>query len=978
MAALAVSQALSAQTFLHPGLLHSEAALDRISTQLEAGDNASVMAGWKRFNENVLLTKNRDGWIDAITGDQLIRGGAGQNFAHCERDFGMCYVKALYWRLKRNSSKASERSLAQTRAEEAVYLLNRYAKKISGISGDTNYALLCGFQGWQVAGAAELLRDFEGWSDYDQQTFRQWLYDVWYTQCCYFLHTQHGQCDAHYMSNWPAANITSMQAIGIYLDDPFIYNYAMQHIKRGTTNASLSTDLCGRAPEGVEFKGFLPYFWDVATYNAEHGTRYQAPLGFLNQNQENTRDQGHSQVALGAQLQTCEQAWTQGDDLYGIGNQMLAGGVEYTAGWVSADETDTDFLTQYPNGPWWTDCGKSETRQPSISYDSRTNRTPVYQMAINHYGRRMGLDMPYARQAKALCGVEGGAGFAPYYYSDIIGFGDLLYNEDSLTARPTRLRGELTMVSGSAPAVVLTETTQTILPGLTAGQHQAFPELSCIAKGSVVRLEPSVADGTEDTGHWRWDDDTSIITRVREVSVDHSMVLRARYVNAEGVESVQMFSLHCEGDGFRPRFQPYATVNKVTAADTLVTVARGGTATLGVEFSAGRNIRSITWERQLTAGGTWSTVTNGTQRTDMGAELTVSNILSSASYRVSIVTLAGIRLEAVFHVSVSELETAIATEADGTVATSRIGVPQGASVSIVATVNSVVGKAFSTIRHFEWRCADEVVRQCTRTTRIDAEAGEVADIADTLTLVVDTLTTVTLDFHRVTAVGAAGDHTVLTFLLQPYECNTLPADYYYIIDPQSGLFLSSNEARLQDYSSEADDAFRWRIRQMGANRDNRYLICNQANTRHLDENGQVVQQNNYNRHVFDILRLAGTDRYALRTAPAAGAGCLALADGALTQNGLAYVDEFPFKIVNADEYVADAIYDFTISRFDDLTISQDGQIVNREIVKSSNREVVKYLDLNGRHVTRHAGSRGLIIRYSVDAQGKRRAAKIVH
>ena len=957
MAALAVSQALSAQTFLHPGLLHSEAALDRISAQLEAGDNASVMAGWKRFNENVLITKNRDGWIDAITGDQLIRGGAGQNFAHCERDFGMCYVKALYWRLKRNSSKASERSLAQTRAEEAVYLLNRYAKKIRGISGDTNYALLCGFQGWQVAGAAELLRDFEGWSDYDQQTFRQWLYDVWYTQCCYFLQTQHGQCDAHYMSNWPAANITSMQAIGIYLDDPFIYNYAMQHIKRGTTNASLSTDLCGRAPEGVEFKGFLPYFWDVATYNAEHGTRYQAPLGFLNQNQENTRDQGHSQVALGAQLQTCEQAWTQGDDLYGIGNQMLAGGVEYTAGWVSADETDTDFLTQYPNGPWWTDCGKSETRQPSISYDSRTNRTPVYQMAINHYGRRMGLDMPYARQAKALCGVEGGTGFAPYYYSDVIGFGDLLFNEDSLTARPTRLRGELTMVSGSALATVLTETTRTTLSGLVDGQHQTFPELSNIADGSVVRLEPVIADGSADTGHWRWDDDTSIYTRTREVTVHHSMVLRARYVNAEGVESVQMFSLHREGDGFRPRFQPYAVINKVSSQDTLVTVQRGGAATLGVEFTAGRNIRDISWERQLTAGGVWSAVSTGTSRTDTHAELALTNILSAASYRVTVVTLAGVRLTATFRVSVSELDATVSTVADGAMSVTRLGVEQGSTVTITATASTVLAKAVSMKRVFQWRAGDIVLREDTLT--FHEEAGtQVADITDALTLNIDTATLVTLDFHRISAAGVKSDHTVLNFQIMPYRLNPLATDYYYLVNAATDQYLAWSDATFADFDESAKEDFQWRLRQL-ANRDNRYLINNRLSTRHLDENGAVTQTTNYNLHLFDLLHLAGTDRFAIRTTPTAGARCLVPAGNALAQAEVAHVEDFPFRIIDINSII-DGIEDIEVPQLSTL---------------NSQLSTVTFYDLSGRRVPDHA--RGILIRRTTYADGTIAVDKIM-
>ena len=235
---------------------------------------------WNVFASNWMLDKSDD-WLSAISGNLLERGAGANNFAHSERDFGMCYIKAIYWKLRHNSPNASERTRAKKVADEVVTLLNKYANRIVGIGGNSNYALLAGFQGWQVANAAEILQEYDGWKPSDLRKFKQWVYDVWFASNYDFLYRQNGQCDSHYMSNWDAACISSTQAIGIFLDDPYIYNYAMMYIKQGTTNASLAEGVCGSAPEGNSWKGFLPYFWDVDSVNRANGTTFQAPLGYL-------------------------------------------------------------------------------------------------------------------------------------------------------------------------------------------------------------------------------------------------------------------------------------------------------------------------------------------------------------------------------------------------------------------------------------------------------------------------------------------------------------------------------------------------------------------------------------------------------------------------------------------------------------------------------------------------------------------------
>ena len=159
--------------FYHPGCLHTQADFDRINKQIEDGSNPQVTKAWNTFAANWMLEKH-DNWLSAIQGNTIIRGEGAQNFAHSERDFGMCYIKAIYWKLMHNSPNASERQLAETRAKEAVDLLNQYAKRITGIGGNSNYALVGALQGWQVANAAEILREYDGWPENEQKIFRQW------------------------------------------------------------------------------------------------------------------------------------------------------------------------------------------------------------------------------------------------------------------------------------------------------------------------------------------------------------------------------------------------------------------------------------------------------------------------------------------------------------------------------------------------------------------------------------------------------------------------------------------------------------------------------------------------------------------------------------------------------------------------------------------------------------------------------------
>lgn len=898
---------ISAQ-FIHPGCLHTQKDFDRIEKQINNNSNAQVAKAWNAFSKNWILDIHGN-WLSAITGDYLDRGGSLNNFAHCERDFGMCYVKALYWKLGHNSSDAAVKTRAELVAGEAVDLLNQYANRIKGISGNSNWALLAGFQGWQVANAAEILKDYSGWKTADLKKFKQWVYDIWFDRNQYYLCTQFGQCDSHGMSNWNASCISTTQAIGIFLDDPYIYNYAMMCLKQGTTNASLAEGVCGSAPTGNSWKGFLPYFWNVDSVNNAEGTNYQAPLGYLCQNQENTRDQGHSQMCLGIQEQTCEQAWNQGDDLWDFNDRIMAGGIEYTAGWCGADNDDSTFMKKYPYGRWWTDCGLSETNQPNISYASRENKVSVYQLGYNHFANRMGLNMPYAKKLhQKVCdtwseGVEWGAGANQGQgWSDIAGFGDLMHNEDSATVKPTLLRAVITMIKGSTQSTRLTEVTGTTVNAITDGYTYMFPELSNIAKGSIVKLQPTIIDGSTDTGNWEWDDDTSIKTRERTVVVDTSKIIRVRYTNASGVVTTQMFCLHREGDGFKPTVKPYYIYDGNTMNDdTIVTTKKGSNITLGLHFTAGRNNRSVVWEKQTTTASTWTNIT-ATSGDDYSSALQIYNMVTAANFRVTMTTKAGIVFRYTFHITLSEVDPFIIVKSD-TLSTTCAAVLKGSNVKLFAMPNTVLSKATSMKRIYRWISDNDTLKIDTLTFHYAPDGTtKIANLSDTICLEqMDTCKNIQLDFNRISASGTISDHTIFNFSIPVYTKNDVAGGYYYIIDPSTGYYLNNTDVSFTSYNSDNDDAYQWRLRQMDAGHDYRYLILNKLSTKHLDNTGDYALTTNYNTQTFDILhKVSDENLYAIRNSENSDSLFWIISSDTLSKN-LSLCKSFPFQLLNVND-----------------------------------------------------------------------------
>jgi parallel beta-helix repeat protein len=194
--------------------------------------------------------------------------------------------------------------------------------------------LLAGWTGYKLCNAAEILRYTpSGWPQKDIDSFTEMLMTVYYPLLRFYYPQANG--------NWDGAIIHSILAIAIFTDNREMFDNGIDHFLHAPVNGSM-------------FK-------------------YIYPSG---QCQESMRDQAHVQLGLGEFAGAAQVAFTQGVDLFSIGNNRLALGYEYTA----------QFL-----------LGKTPHCYGAISERAKNLRDD-YEYVYRHY-TAMGIDMPYTKQA---------------------------------------------------------------------------------------------------------------------------------------------------------------------------------------------------------------------------------------------------------------------------------------------------------------------------------------------------------------------------------------------------------------------------------------------------------------------------------------------------------------------------------------------------------------------------------------------------
>ena len=308
-----------AQKFIHPGINQTFADLNYMKKQILNGEQP-----WKDAFERLKAATDLSFAPKPFT--HVVRGPYGKpNIGGDDLSKGanMAYNCALMWYISDDIRYASK----------AIEIINAW----SPVLWDFDYndaKLLAGWTGHLFCNAAEILRyTNSGWRQSDIDRFTKMLMTVYYPLMRYYYPQANG--------NWDGAIIHSIMAIAVFTDNREMFNNAIEHFLYAPVNGSL-------------FK-------------------YIYPSG---QCQETMRDQAHVQLGLGEFAGAARIAYTQGVDLFAIGNNRIALGFEYTASFL---------MGKKPHA-----YGFVSTRAKKVRDD--------YEYVYRHYTSK-GIDMPYSKAA---------------------------------------------------------------------------------------------------------------------------------------------------------------------------------------------------------------------------------------------------------------------------------------------------------------------------------------------------------------------------------------------------------------------------------------------------------------------------------------------------------------------------------------------------------------------------------------------------
>ena len=378
--------------FIHPGALNTQADLERIREAVKSGKEP-YSSGYNALTANSYAQLGAPRAVGTI-----IRGGTGDNCALLYRDAHRAYLCAIRWKISGDEAYA----------DCARDILNAWSGTLKLVSGNADRYLAAGLYGYELACAAELIRDYEG---FELERMQDMLLDVFYPMNERFLYSSeigddhNGAHVMNYWANWDLCNMASSIAIGVFCDRRDIYERALEYYKYGAGNGSVFNA--------------VPKVYEASE------TTLGVPVG---QWQEAGRDMEHTMMGVGLMATVCEIAWNQGDDLYSWANNRFMYGAEYVAQYHAG--VDVPYTTYY----WYTGSG---TWSEHASRAGKGGVRPVFEMIYNHYKNRKGIEMPGVKALLEKDGIRPEGGAASHGSSfDQFGFGTLLYTreEDTNTA----------------------------------------------------------------------------------------------------------------------------------------------------------------------------------------------------------------------------------------------------------------------------------------------------------------------------------------------------------------------------------------------------------------------------------------------------------------------------------------------------------------------------------------------------------------
>jgi len=837
--------------FVHPGGLHTQADFDRVKAQLEAG-NPKV----KQAYEKLISSAYAQASVQTNPVETIVRGGgSGENYINAARGAAMAYQNALRWKI----------AGTEANAKAAIRILMAWANTTKSISGNSDQCLAVGLYGYQFAQAAELMREYEGWSHEDFSTFQRWMLQLWYPKAIHFLRTRNGtwensgkwwQAPGHYWSNWGLCNVLCVLSIGVLCDDVFIYNQGMSYFKY---------DQCGtfrtpRIEEPIKNDGLTEFLGNLVVTTSESVLETGA-YGELGQMNESGRDTGHSSMALGLAIDIAKQGWNQGDDLFSYMNHRLAAGIEYVAAQTQGIENLPWTNYHYgSSGYYYSDSRAWLMEAPALGAQMR----PYWGTVIGIYEGVKGVKMPFSEISCTNMGIdEGGQGNTSGGY-DHLGYSVLMNTRDVQLCPadlvPTELTPKMeysgTITTNLIPSLAQEKTRELIdnhvilhneLGGLV--NTYTLNNNTCVPAGQTLTLMPQLPEDEEDTGLWQWN--TGENTRDITVTTDHSYIYRATYTNKKGVKSQICFPIAAKGDCVPDVLTPSITYDGETIQADNIDVLYGKTVTLSVTSSAN-------W-------GTYKWSTNATTQT-----ITTAAIKKDQDISVTYTNQGGAITTQVFHIHVL---TAIpyCTVGETTTKDFEVVVEQGENVTLgLTTPNSITASKVS------W--SNGTTGSKTLTLENIQNSGEYT-----------------------AAFVLSGENQTFSFrvFVKGAQPAVIESGRYLIQDVASGCLLTAHGKSMLATFEEGDIAAptegqTWFINTNGT----RHAIISLPDSLGLSTNAKLYASKPFPFY-FDMA--AGTDRYALHTGSTASTTKYwnVDTDGAILITG-SDLTTFPYHLIRLD------------------------------------------------------------------------------
>ena len=882
--------------FIHPGGLHTQADFDRVKAQLEAG-NPKVKQAYAKLTSAAYAQAN----VQTSPTETIVRGGSGENYMNAARGATAAYQNALRWKIE--GKKAN--------ADAAVRIMMAWARTTKAIGGDSNQFLASGIYGYPFAQAAELMRDYEGWSPEDKEEYKRWMMNVWYPKAIDFLRRRNGswensgkwwQAPGHYWSNWSLANVLTVMSIGILCDDVFIYNQGVSFFKYDQVGTYAEPPVLHEVTGHEGYNGQMAIWNDGLTdflgncvVTCVESDLETGAYGCLGQMNESGRDGGHCALALGLAVDVAKVGWHQGDDLFAYMDHRLAAGIEYVAAQTQGVEglPWTNYL-YYTNGFAYTDGRSQLLTAPALPAQMR----PYWGTVIGIYEGVKGVRMPFAEKAYEEMGIDEGAQGSTSGGYDHMGYSVLMNTRDPQICPAEQVPTELMPLmeySGTLTTSLIPSLVNEKARGLINGKTLHHNELgglvntykvnnsTCLPAGETVHLVPQLPDGEEDTGRWQWN--TGETTRDITISTDRSYIYRVTYTNSRGVESQLAFTIAATGDCTPDDLAPSITYDGTTTLSDSIDVLYGKTATLNVTPTAGWG--TYRWS----TGATTQNITTPAIKNDQDISVTFTNQGGAVTTQVFHIHA----LMAIPYYTVGE------TTKNGV----EVVVEQGGSVTLGLTTPSSVSAS-----KVSW--SDGTSGSKTLTLVNQQSSGE---YTATFTL--------------------AGEEHHITFLVfvRAAESTAVEPGHYLIQDAVSGRLLTGHgKAQLVTFE-EGDitapaEGQTWFINTNGT----RYAIVNLPDSLGLGTAAKLVGSQLFS---FSLDAAVGTDRYAFHTGTTASNIKYWTVDDdgtILTTN--TSLTTFPFRLIRLDN--ADGI---------EMPIPYIGSNSQRSVVKGQS-----VYDLNGRKI----------------------------